>query len=232
MSSHVPNSSDQDYDPIIDKIATYCTDQKLKLSDVAFETAHYALLDTLGCAVLALRHPECLKHLGPIIPGTVVPHHSSVNVPGTQFEVDPVRGAWNNTTLIRWLDYNDTFLAKEFGHPSDNFGAILAASQYLNKNRKYSVSTQSGLEPMTIRDVLAWGIKAYEIQGQLSIDNGLNRLGIDHVFFVKLASTATVTAMMGGDKEQVRSEISSFLRFCRKVILLCILAWPRLQFDY
>jgi len=210
MSSHVANGN-QEYDPIITKIAKYATDEKVALTDVAYETAHYALLDTLGCAVLALRHPECVKHLGPIIPGTVVPHHSSVNVPGTQYEVDPVRGAWNNTTLIRWLDYNDTFLAKEFGHPSDNFGAILSAAQYLNKNKKYSVGQSAAAEgdALTIKDVLKYGIKAYEIQGQLSIDNSLNRLGIDHVFFVKLASTATVTALLGGDLDQVSAAVSN-----------------------
>jgi len=210
MSSHVANVN-QEYDPIITKIAKYATDEKVALTDVAYETAHYALLDTLGCAVLALRHPECVKHLGPIIPGTVVPHHSSVNVPGTQYEVDPVRGAWNNTTLIRWLDYNDTFLAKEFGHPSDNFGAILSAAQYLNKNKKYSVGQSAAAEgeALTVKDVLKYGIKAYEIQGQLSIDNSLNRLGIDHVFFVKLASTATVTALLGGDLDQVSAAVSN-----------------------
>eukprot|EP01117_Protostelium_nocturnum_P013357 TRINITY_DN4979_c0_g1_i1.p1 TRINITY_DN4979_c0_g1~~TRINITY_DN4979_c0_g1_i1.p1 ORF type:complete len:489 (-),score=107.56 TRINITY_DN4979_c0_g1_i1:12-1478(-) len=202
---HPTEENIEEYDFIIKKIAEYVSDRNTEFSQISYDTAHYALLDSMGCALLALRYPEANKHLGPIIPGTIVPHHSSVNVPGTQYELDPVRGAWNITTLIRWLDYNDTFLAKEFGHPSDNFGAILSAAQYYNKQ----IDGKRDGKKYNVKDVLHFAIKAYEIQGQLSIDNSLNRLGIDHVFFVKLASTAVVTMMLGGNKEQVEAAISN-----------------------
>jgi len=168
-------------------------------SDLAYETARYCLMDALGCAMLALNFNECTKLLGPIVPGTIVPNGS--RLPGTDFVLDPVTAAFNLGSMIRWLDYNDTWLAAEWGHPSDNLGAILSVADYLDGS--------GVIPPLRIRDVLTAAIKAHEIQGVLALENSFNRVGLDHVVLVKVASTAVVTHMLGGDKEKIINALSN-----------------------
>ncbi len=168
----------------------------------AYETARLCLMDSIGCAVLALRFPECRKMLGPYIPGSFIPN--GARVPGTKFELDPVTAAFNIGTMIRWLDYNDTWLAAEWGHPSDNLGAILAVADWISRR-----NVANGLKPLKIRDVLTAMIKAYEIQGVMALENAFNKKGLDHVILVKLASTAVTTALLGGTKEQIINAISN-----------------------
>ncbi|WP_027955669.1 bifunctional 2-methylcitrate dehydratase/aconitate hydratase [Halobacillus kuroshimensis] len=187
-------------DPVLREIASYAVHGEIT-SEEAMETAQYVLMDTLGCGFLALRYPECTKHLGPIVPGTVVP--DGARVPGTSYVLDPVHAAFNIGCMIRWLDYNDTWLAAEWGHPSDNIGGILAAADYISRTR-----LRSGQEPMTMHEVLEYIVKAHEIQGILALDNSLNREGLDHVLFVKVATTAVVTAMFGGKTEDVTNAVS------------------------
>ncbi|KAF0216070.1 MAG: 2-methylcitrate [Geobacteraceae bacterium] len=182
------------------EIADYVADFVIE-SDEAFETARYSLMDSLGCAMLALRYPECAKLLGPVVPGTAVP--GGVRVPGTQFELDPVKAAFDIGTLIRWLDFNDTWLAAEWGHPSDNLGGILAAADFVNRRR-----CASGKGPLTMREVLTAMIKAHEIQGVMALENGFNRVGLDHVVLVKLATAAVVTHLLGGSKEEIVNAVS------------------------
>ncbi|WP_019156374.1 bifunctional 2-methylcitrate dehydratase/aconitate hydratase [Robertmurraya massiliosenegalensis] len=198
---NVLENKTQKADEVLIRIADYALTGEITSED-AIETARYVLLDTLGCGFLALRYPECTKHLGPIVPGTVVPNGS--RVPGTQFELDPVQAAFNIGTIIRWLDYNDTWLAAEWGHPSDNLGGILATADYLS--RKY---VAEGREPLTMDEVLVAMVKAHEIQGVLALENSLNREGLDHVLYVKVATTAVVAAMLGGSREQVINAISN-----------------------
>ncbi|WP_257348657.1 bifunctional 2-methylcitrate dehydratase/aconitate hydratase [Pseudalkalibacillus decolorationis] len=188
-------------DELLEKIAEYAVNKKIT-SEKALETARYVLMDTLGCGFLALRHPECTKHLGPIVPGMVVPNGS--RVPGTQFELDPVHAAFNIGCMIRWLDYNDTWLAAEWGHPSDNIGGILATADYISRKR-----ISEGNEPLTMESVLNAIVKAHEIQGVLALTNSLNRHGLDHVLFVKVATTAVVTAMLSGTKQEVINAVSN-----------------------
>src|SRR5207247_521963 len=165
-------------------------------SDEAYDTARYCLLDSLGCAMLALQYPACRRHLGPIVPGTVVP--SGARVPGTEYVLDPVKAAFDIGCLVRWLDFNDTWLAAEWGHPSDNLGAILAVADYLSRKK-----LAEHKPPLTMRDVLTAMIKAHEIQGVLALENSFNRVGLDHVILVKVASTAVATGLLGGTKEQI-----------------------------
>ena len=193
--------TDQNFDSLLTEIADYALSTK-ELSEEAYETAKYVLLDSLGCAMLALRFPECTKHLGPVVPGTTVPN--GVRVPGTQFELDPVQGAFNIGTLIRWLDYNDTWLAQEWGHPSDNLGSILSVADYVSRQR-----ISEGKEPLTMKEVLTAAIKAHEIQGVLALDNSLNRVGLDHILFVKVASTAVSAVLLGANREQVINAVSN-----------------------
>ncbi|MCY9215169.1 bifunctional 2-methylcitrate dehydratase/aconitate hydratase [Bacillus haynesii] len=190
----------QNCDQLLEEIADYTVNAKIS-SEEAIETARYVLMDTLGCGILALKYPECAKHLGPIAPGTVVPN--GTRVPGTQFELDPVHGAFNIGCMIRWLDYNDTWLAAEWGHPSDNLGAILACADYVSRQR-----VAAGKEPLTINDVLTAIVKAHEIQGVLALENSLNRNGLDHVLFVKIASTAVACSLLGGTKQDVVNAVS------------------------
>ena len=166
-------------------------------SKEAYETARYCLMDTLGCALLALRYPECTKLLGPIVPGALLA--DGARVPGTEWELDPVHAAFNIGCMIRWLDFNDTWLAAEWGHPSDNLGGILALADYLSRSGRR----------ITVREVLMAMIKAHEIQGILALANSFNRAGLDHVLLVRVATAAVAAAMLGGTKEQILSAISN-----------------------
>jgi 2-methylcitrate dehydratase len=167
-------------------------------SQEAIDTARYNLMDTLGCGLLALRYPECARHLGPIVPGATLVN--GARVPGTEWQLDPVHAAFNIGAMIRWLDFNDTWLAAEWGHPSDNLGGILALADYLCRTKQKS---------LTMRAVLQAMIKAHEIQGILALENSFNRVGIDHVILVKVATTAIATAMLGGTREQIISALSN-----------------------
>ncbi len=178
---------------LADYAANYVPDSAL-----AIDTARYNLMDTLGCGLLALRYPECAKRLGPIVPGATLVN--GARVPGTEWQLDPVQAAFNIGAMIRWLDFNDAWLAAEWGHPSDNLGGILALADYLCRTERKS---------LTIRDVLHAMIKAHEIQGILALKNSFNRVGIDHVLLVKVATTAVATAMLGGTREQIISALSN-----------------------
>jgi 2-methylcitrate dehydratase len=181
-------------------IADYVAGYEVESAE-AYDTARNCLMDTLGCGFLALRFPECTKHLGPIVPGTVVP--VGARVPGTQFVLDPVKAAFDIGTIIRWLDFNDTWLAAEWGHPSDNLGGILAVADYLSRK-----NVAAGKAPLAMRDVLTAMIKAHEIQGVLALENSFNRVGLDHVVLVKVASTAVVAQMLGASREQLIDAVS------------------------
>ncbi|MDT9755135.1 2-methylcitrate dehydratase [Heyndrickxia coagulans] len=194
------NEKTGERDALIEEIARYVLDKEITSSE-AFETARYGLLDTLGCGILALRFPECAKMLGPIVPGTTVPN--GTHVPGTSYVLDPVAGAFNIGCMIRWLDYNDTWLAAEWGHPSDNLGGILAVADFLSRTR-----VANGKAPLKVRDVLEAMIKAHEIQGVLALENSLNRVGLDHVLFVKVATAAVATKMLGGGKNEIMNAVS------------------------
>jgi 2-methylcitrate dehydratase len=171
-------------------------------SEAAYDTARYCLMDTLACGFQALKYPACRKLLGPVVPGAVMP--GGARVPGTSFELDPVQGAFNIGAMIRWLDFNDTWLAAEWGHPSDNLGGILAVADYLARR-----AVMSGRSPPVVRDVLTAMIKAHEIQGVLALENSFNRVGLDHVLLVRVASTAVVTSMLGGSDSQVVNALSN-----------------------
>ncbi|MCC2251490.1 MAG: 2-methylcitrate dehydratase [Bacillota bacterium] len=188
-------------DALLEEIAEYVLNKEIT-SEEAYSTAHYVFIDTIGCGILALNYPECTKHLGPIVPGTVVPN--GTRVPGTSHVLDPVQGAFNIGAIIRWLDYNDTWLAAEWGHPSDNLGGILAVADFVSQER-----LAKGQEPLNVHDVLEAMIKAHEIQGVLALENSLNRVGLDHVMFVKIATTAVVTKMLGGNREEIINALSN-----------------------
>jgi 2-methylcitrate dehydratase len=185
--------------PMVD-IADYVVDYTID-SREAYDTARYMLLDSLACAMLAMKFEGCVQHLGPIVPGATLP--GGATVPGTNFELDPVQAAFNIGTQIRWLDFNDTWLAAEWGHPSDNLGAILAVADWLSRKE-----LRDGGQPLTVRDVLTAAIKAHEIQGCYALKNSFNRVGLDHVILVRLASTAVTTAMLGGGKDEVVNAVS------------------------
>src|SRR5688572_29088417 len=176
-------------DKVLTDIADYVTRYTVT-SEEAYETARYCLMDTLGCGLEALEYPACTKLLGPIVPGTVVPN--GARVPGTQFQLDPVHAAFNLGTMIRWLDFNDTWLAAEWGHPSDNLGGILMVADWVSRS-----NVAAGRAPLVMRDVLTAMIKAHEIQGCLALENSFNKVGLDHVVLVKVASTAVVSQMLG-----------------------------------
>ncbi len=182
-------------------IADYAKDASIS-SKIAYDTARYCLMDTLACGFQALKYPACTKLLGPVVPGAVMP--GGARVPGTSFELDPVQAAFSIGAMIRWLDFNDTWLAAEWGHPSDNLGGILAVADYLARR-----SVMEGRQPITVRELLTAMIKAHEIQGMLALENSFNRVGLDHVILVRVASTAVVTAMLGGTREQIVNAVSN-----------------------
>ncbi len=199
MSSHISNIRPAPDDVLV-AIADYAVDRSA-VSDLALETARHCLIDTLGCGLEALSYPACTKLLGPIVPGTVVPN--GARVPGTQFQLDPVQAAFNIGTMIRWLDFNDTWLAAEWGHPSDNLGGILAVADWLSRT-----AVAAGRPPLLMRDVLLAMIKAHEIQGVLALENSFNRVGLDHVVLVKVASMAVVGNLLGLSRDEIIDAVS------------------------
>ena len=199
MSSHISNVRPKPDNVLVD-IVDYVTKYTIK-SALAYETARNCLIDTLGCGLEALEYPACTKLLGPIVPGTVVPN--GAKVPGTQFQLDPVQAAFNIGAMIRWLDFNDTWLAAEWGHPSDNLGGILAVADWLSRN-----ALASGRKPLTMKDVLTSMIKAHEIQGCIALENSFNKVGLDHVVLVKVASTAVVAEMLGLTRDEIINAVS------------------------
>lgn len=202
MSSHDYKSAER---PAPDKVLTDIADYALSYridSKAAYETAYYCLMDTLACGFQALQYPACTKLMGPVVPGATLPGGS--RVPGTSYELDPVQAAFNIGTMIRWLDFNDTWLAAEWGHPSDNLGAILAVADYLSRR-----NAAQGAKSLSVRDVLTAMIKAHEIQGVTALENSFNRVGLDHVLLVRIASTAVAAAMLGGTRDQVINAVSN-----------------------
>ncbi|HEX4329313.1 MAG TPA: bifunctional 2-methylcitrate dehydratase/aconitate hydratase [Burkholderiales bacterium] len=199
MSAHISNVR-----PKADKVLTDIVDYVLKYkieSKLAYDTARNCLIDTLGCGLEALEYPACRKLMGPIVPGTVVPN--GAKVPGTQFQLDPVQAAFNIGCMIRWLDFNDTWLAAEWGHPSDNLGGILATADWLSRN-----AVAMGKKPLTMKAVLTGMIKAHEIQGCIALENSFNKVGLDHVVLVKAASTAVVSEMLGLTRDETINAVS------------------------
>ena len=199
MSAHISNVRPKP-DKVLVDIVDYVTKYKIKSKD-AYDTARYCLLDTLGCGFEALEYPACRKMLGPIVQGTLVPN--GAKVPGTQFQMDPVKAAFDIGAMIRWLDFNDTWLAAEWGHPSDNLGGILATADWLSRN-----AVATGKKPLTVHDLLTAMIKAHEIQGCIALENSFNKVGLDHVVLVKVASTAVVAEMMGLSKDEILNAVS------------------------
>jgi len=199
-STASPNASRPPWDTVLADIADYALGYEVR-SPLAYETARHCLMDTLGCGLEALEYPACTKLLGPIVPGTVVPH--GARVPGTGFRLDPVQAAFNIGAIIRWLDFNDTWLAAEWGHPSDNLGGILAVADWLSRK-----AVAAGGQPLRMRDVLAAMIKAHEIQGCIALENSFNKVGLDHVVLVKVASTAVVSGLLGLTREQTLNALS------------------------
>jgi 2-methylcitrate dehydratase len=196
MSHDIKSAERPAPDHILTAIADYALSFEIK-NKLAYETAGYCLMDTLACGFQALKYPACTKLLGPVVPGATLTN--GARVPGTAYELDPINAAFNIGAMIRWLDFNDTWLAAEWGHPSDNLGAILAVADYLSRSGK----------PMSVRDVLTAMIKAHEIQGILALENSFNRVGLDHVLLVRVASTAVVTALLGGSREQIINAVSN-----------------------
>ncbi|MEA3118622.1 MAG: 2-methylcitrate dehydratase, partial [Paraburkholderia sp.] len=199
MSASISNVR-PDPDPVLVDIVDYVLDFEVGRAP-ALETARNCLIDTLGCGLEALSYPACTKLLGPIVPGTIVPH--GAKVPGTSFQLDPVQAAFNIGAMIRWLDFNDTWLAAEWGHPSDNLGGILATADWLSRN-----AVAAGKKPLAMKDVLVAMIKAHEIQGVIALENSFNRVGLDHVLLVKVASTAVVGHMLGLSRDELINAVS------------------------
>lgn len=200
MSNYVDLNDKPDYDSVLQELADYVLDYPVESVD-ALDTARYCLMDSLGCAMLALAFPECRKMLGPIVPGAEL--DQGVRIPGTPFKLDPVQAAFNIGMLVRWLDFNDTWLAAEWGHPSDNLGAILAVADYVSRQAR-----QAGKRSLTMQDVLIAMVKAHEIQGCFALLNSFNRVGLDHVILVKLASAAVVSKMLGLDRDGILRTLS------------------------
>jgi 2-methylcitrate dehydratase len=213
VSSHISNVRPAPDQLLVD-LADYALNAPIA-SVEAYDTARWCLADTLACGIMALAYPACTKLLGPVVPGTTISH--GARVPGTGYELDPVQGAFNIGAIVRWLDFNDTWLAAEWGHPSDNLGAILAVSDWISRHRAAGrplaafntpLSALASRPAPTVRDVLTAMVKAHEIQGVLALENSFNRVGLDHVLLVRVASTAVATAMLGGSRDQVINAIS------------------------
>jgi 2-methylcitrate dehydratase len=198
--NHAEHNERPAFDPEILAIADYVMNYKITSQD-AYQTAYLCLQDSIGCALLAHRYPECIKLLGPLVPNENI--NNGARVLGSQLQLNPVQAAFNNGLLIRWLDYNDTWLAAEWGHPSDNLGGILSVLDYLSRHEQCK-----GRKTLTVEAVLTAMIKAYEIQGILALENSFNRVGLDHVILVKVATTAVVTQLLGGDYDTVCNAIS------------------------
>lgn len=199
MSAHISNVRPEPDQVLVD-IVDYVIDYTVT-SELAYDTARNCLIDTLGCGLEALEYPACTKLLGPIVPGTMVPN--GAKVPGTQFQLDPVQAAFNIGAMIRWLDFNDTWLAAEWGHPSDNLGGILATADWLSRN-----AIAAGRKPLPMKDVLTAMIKAHEIQGCIALENSFNKVGLDHVVLVKVASTAVVGQLLGLTRDEIMNAVS------------------------
>ena len=200
MSAHISNVRPKP-DAVITDIADYAAKTKISSAE-AYNTARLCLMDTLGCGFEALSYPACTKLMGPVVPGATMAN--GAKVPGTSFQLDPVMAAFNIGCMIRWLDFNDTWLAAEWGHPSDNLGGILAMADYLSRQ-----AVAAGKKPLTMRDVLTAMIKAHEIQGVIALENSFNRVGLDHVLLVKVASTAVVSSLMGLSREEIINAVSN-----------------------
>ncbi len=200
MSAHISNVRPKP-DKVITDIADYAAKAKISSAE-AYNTARLCLMDTLGCGFEALSYPACTKLMGPVVPGATMA--GGAKVPGTSFQLDPVMAAFNIGCMIRWLDFNDTWLAAEWGHPSDNLGGILAMADYLSRQ-----AVAAGKKPLTMRDVLTAMIKAHEIQGVIALENSFNRVGLDHVVLVKVASTAVVSAMLGLSRDEIINAVSN-----------------------
>src|SRR5438067_4412258 len=211
MSANISNILPEP-DKILVDIADYAANY-FPESQEAIDTARYNVMDTLGCGLLALRYPECTKHLGPVVPGAEL--SDGARVPGTDWQLEPVHAAFNIGAMIRWLDFNDTWLAAEWGHPSDNLGGILAVADYLARRAARPVPSpppawgEGKGGGLTMRSVLEAMIKAYEIQGVLALNHGFNRVGLDHVLLVRIASTAVVTGLLGGSRAEVINAVSN-----------------------
>lgn len=201
MSSHdIKSAKRPDPEQVLTDIADYVIGYTIDSTE-AYETARYDLMDTLACCMLALNYPACTKLLGPVVPGATL--ENGARVPGTSHELEPVQAAFNIGAVIRWLDFNDTWLAAEWGHPSDNLGGILAVADYVSRR-----NVAAGKAPLAMKDVLTAMIKAHEIQGVIALENSFNRVGLDHVLFVRVATTAIVTHMLGGSREAIIAAIS------------------------
>ena len=200
MSAHISNIRPKP-DKVITDIADYAGKAKISSAE-AYNTARLCLMDTLGCGFEALSYPACTKLMGPVVPGATMVN--GAKVPGTSFQLDPVMAAFNIGCMIRWLDFNDTWLAAEWGHPSDNLGGILAMADYLSRH-----AVAAGNKPLTMRDVLTGMIKAHEIQGVIALENSFNRVGLDHVLLVKVASTAVVSSLMGLTRDETINAVSN-----------------------
>src|SRR5450631_466722 len=196
MSHDIKSAERPAPDQILAAIADYALSYEIK-NKLAYETAGYCLMDTLACGFQALKYPACTKLMGPVVPGATLTN--GARVPGTAYELDPINAAFNIGAMIRWLDFNDTWLAAEWGHPSDNLGGILAVADYLSRSGR----------PLFVRDVLTAMIKTHEIQGVLALENSFNRVGLDHVILVRVASTAVVTALLGGTRDEVINAVSN-----------------------
>src|SRR5713226_6532373 len=197
MSHDIKSAERPAPDHVLTAIADYALSYDIS-SPLAYETASYCLMDTLACGFQALKYPACTKLMGPVVPGATLT--GGARVPGTSYELDPINAAFNIGAMIRWLDFNDTWLAAEWGHPSDNLGGILAVADYLSR---------TGRKSFTIRDVLDAMIKAHEIQGVIALENSFNRVGLDHVLLVRIATTAVTTAMLGGSKDRIVSALAN-----------------------
>ena len=202
MSAHdIRDAQRPPFDTVLQSMTDYVMDYDVTQSPLAMETARYCLMDSLACALMALDYPECRKLLGPLVPGATLT--GGTRVPGTGFELDPVKATWDIGCLVRWLDFNDTWLAAEWGHHSDNLGAILGVADWLSRRR-----IAEGKPALSMRDVLVAMIQAHEIQGVSALENAFNRVGLDHVMLVRIASTAVAARLLGGSREQVLNALS------------------------